>query len=448
MRVLLVSQEMPPETDWGGIGTYVAALAPALASAGAEVHVLSVVPGQPASDHVIGGVAVHRRDLRRPPGVGRISRLPESWERVTLAAAVERVRRTLPFEPDVVEAPEWRAEGLGVALGRGVPLVIRLHSAAEQLFPYSGRAGLDRRLAVWLERRSIAAADLVVSTPSNLADYGARLNGSAGRMPAMQAVDLPVAGPSHPAARPVAAGPVAAGPVAAGPVAAGPVAPAAAVVAERAPSQQADAPRVVFVGRLERRKGPETLVAAARAVVDAVPSARFSFIGADTGLPGGGSYSDMLRAQARRLGIEHALELDGHRPHPEVIADLRRAAVCAFPARHETFGYGAAEAAAAGRPVVASRIPPFVSLLGGAAVLVDAGDVPGWAEAIIGLLRDPQRAERLGAAAALRVRDRCSPERIAAEMLEVYAEAQARARRRAYRPRPWERRVHADAPVS
>jgi glycogen synthase len=430
MRVLLVSQEMPPETDWGGIGTYVAALAPALASAGADVHVLSVVPGQPASDHVIGGVVVHRRDLRRPPGVGRISRLPESWERVTLAAAVERVRRTLPFQPDVVEAPEWRAEGLGVALGRRVPLVVRLHSAAEQLFPYSGRAGLDRRLAVWLERRSIAAADLVVSTPSNLADYGARLNGSAGRMPAMQAVNLPVAGPSH--AAPVAAAPVA----------------AAAVAAERAPSQQADAPRVVFVGRLERRKGPETLVAAARAVVDAVPSARFSFIGADTGLPGGGSYSDMLRAQARRLGIEHALELDGHRPHPEVMADLRRAAVCAFPARHETFGYGAAEAAAAGRPVVASRIPPFVSLLGGAAVLVDAGDVPGWAEAIIGLLRDPQRAERLGAAAALRVRDRCSPERIAAEMLEVYAAAQARARRRAGRPRPWERRVHANAPVS
>ena len=31
MRVLLVSQEFPPETGWGGIGTYLRILAPALA---------------------------------------------------------------------------------------------------------------------------------------------------------------------------------------------------------------------------------------------------------------------------------------------------------------------------------------------------------------------------------------------------------------------------------
>lgn len=415
MRVLLVSQEMPPETDWGGIGTYVAALAPALAAAGAEVRVLSVVPGQAPSDREADGVIVHRRVLRRPPGVGRASRLPEAWERVTLAAAVARVRHTLDFEPDVVEAPEWRAEGLGVALGRRVPVVVRLHSAAEQLFPYSGRGGIDSRLSVWLERRSAAAADVVVTTPSNLADLGARLNGGAGRMPVIRAVNLPVPVP---------------------------------VPVPTAVAGPADAPRVAFVGRLERRKGPETLVAAARAVLDAVPSARFVFVGADTGLPDGGSYADLLRAAARRLGVEHALELTGHQPHARTMAELRRATVCAFPARHETFGYGAAEAAAAGRAVVASRIPPFVSLLGGAAVLVEAGDVPGWADALIGVLRDPQRAGRLGAAAAQRVRDRCSPDRIAAEMLDVYAEAQARARARGPRRGLRERRVPANAPLS
>jgi glycogen(starch) synthase len=422
---------MPPETDWGGIGTYVAALAPALAAAGAEVHVLSVVPGQAVSDRVTGGVVVHRRGLRRPPGLGRATRLPESWERVTLAVAVERARRTLDFEPDVIEAPEWRAEGLGVALGRRVargptvtvgrraPVVIRLHSAAEQLFPYSGRAGLDSRLSVWLERRSVAAADLVVSTPSNLAELGSRLNGSVARLPAMRAVNLPVAVPVPGPAR-----------------------------AEPAPSERPGAPRVAFVGRLERRKGPETLVAAARAIVDAVPSVRFSFVGADTGLPRGGSYADMLRAAARRLGVEHAIELRGHLPHAEAMAELRRAAVCAFPARHETFGYGAAEAAAAGRPVVASRIPSFVSLLDDAAILVDVDDVQGWAQAIVGLLRDPDRADRLGAAAAQRVRDRCAPDRIAAEMLDVYAEARARECECEPRTRRSERRARANTPVS
>jgi glycogen(starch) synthase len=422
VRILLISQEMPPETDWGGIGTYVAALGPALAAAGAEVHLLSVVPGQPASDRVVDGMIVHRRGLQRPPGMGRATRLPESWERVTVAAVVERTRRTLDFAPDVVEAPEWRAEGLGVALGRRVPVVVRLHSAAEQLFPYSGRTGRDARLAVWLERRGVAAADVLVSTPSNLADLGARLNGGAASMPSMRAVNLPVPVPA-----PVVPGP--GDPV--GPVPAG-------------------APRVTFVGRLERRKGPETLVAAAHAVLAQVPGARFRFVGADTGLPGGGSYADLLHTEARRRGVEHAIEVAGHRPHADALAELRRAAVCAFPARHETFGYGAAEAAAAGRPVVASRIPAFASLLDGAALLVDPGDVPGWAQAIVGLLRDPQRAQQLGAAAAERVRERCAPDRIAAEMLDAYAEARGRARGRGRqrRPGPRERRIRANTPVS
>jgi glycogen synthase len=411
---------MPPETGWGGIGTYVAALGPALVAAGAEVHVLSVVPGQAPSDRVVAGVVVHRRDLRRPPGVGRVSRLPEAWERVTLAAAVRRELRTLDFAPDVIEAPEWRAEGLALARSRRVPVVVRLHSAAEQLFPYSGRAGLDSRLAVWLERRSVAGADLVVSTPANLAELGARLSGGGARLPAMRAVNLPVPVPDG--ALP--------------------------------PSGGTGGPRVAFVGRLERRKGPETLVAAARAVLDAVPAARFAFVGADTGVPGGGSYADSLRTQARRLGVEHALEIVGHRPHAEAMAELRRAAMCAFPARHETFGYGAAEAAVAGRPVIASRIPPFVSLLGDAAVLVDADDIDRWAQAIIGLLGDPARAQRLGAAAAQRVGDRCSPERIAAEMLGVYAEARALGRGRLHDGRTtrqggtrW-RRARANTPVS
>src|ERR1700761_1205001 len=112
MRVLLASQEMPPETAWGGIGTYVANLAPALAALGADVHVLSVVRGQGRSDRVLApGLTVHRRPLHRPAGPGRVTGLHQTWERLTLPAGVDRQIRALGIEPDVVEAPEWRAEG-------------------------------------------------------------------------------------------------------------------------------------------------------------------------------------------------------------------------------------------------------------------------------------------------------------------------------------------------
>jgi glycosyltransferase involved in cell wall biosynthesis len=390
MRVLLSSQEMPPETGWGGIGTYVATLAPALAAAGAEVRVLSVVRGQESSDRERDGVVIHRRPLRRPPGIARLTRLPQGWERLSLALAVDREVRRLRLFPDVIEAPEWRAEGLVLARRRTAPVLVRLHSAAQQLFPYANRVGFDTRAAVRLERLGIDAADLVVSTRSNLDSLSSIVRG---RMPPARAIALPVP-QLAPAGPPPAT------------------------------------PRVLFVGRLERRKGPELLVEAARAVLEAVPEARFAFAGADTGRAPG-SYLELMRGRARELEVEHALEFLGQLGHAQVLDEIRAATVCAFPSRQETFGYGAAEAAALGRAVVGSRIPPYEELfgaregVGGAdgAVLVPVEDVPAWAAAITALLRDTARTEALGRAGRARVTDRCAPDRIAAEMLDAYAEA-------------------------
>ena len=61
MRVVFLSMEYPPETGWGGIGTFVRDTARTLADRGHDVHVLSCVPGQEKSDRIDEGVLVHRR---------------------------------------------------------------------------------------------------------------------------------------------------------------------------------------------------------------------------------------------------------------------------------------------------------------------------------------------------------------------------------------------------
>src|SRR5690349_21831002 len=94
MRVLLVSQEMPPETGWGGIGTYVNTISRALATRGCDVHVLSVAPGLSASRRSVGGVTVHRRPLPAVPRLAR--RAPEAWRRAWLPAVVAWLARRLP----------------------------------------------------------------------------------------------------------------------------------------------------------------------------------------------------------------------------------------------------------------------------------------------------------------------------------------------------------------
>ena len=72
MRILFVSIEYPPETP-DGIGSYVAEIGPALVARGHEVHVLSCLPDQPASDRVDRGVHVHRRGEVRLPGAHKTS---------------------------------------------------------------------------------------------------------------------------------------------------------------------------------------------------------------------------------------------------------------------------------------------------------------------------------------------------------------------------------------
>src|SRR2546421_9776274 len=79
MRILFASQELPPETGWGGIGTYVDVLSEALAAKGVEVHVLSVVEGQDPSRKEVAGVVVHRHPLPHGRGAHRLP--PQAWRR-------------------------------------------------------------------------------------------------------------------------------------------------------------------------------------------------------------------------------------------------------------------------------------------------------------------------------------------------------------------------------
>jgi glycogen(starch) synthase len=395
MRVLLVSQEVPPETGWGGIGTYVDVLSEALAAEGVDVHVLSAVEGQRSESRARDdGVTVHRRPLPSFRGAGRLP--PESWRRIWLAANVARLVGRLALGPDVVECPEWGAEGLALALRCTRALVVRLHSSARQLFPFTGQGrewrGFDGRLAGWLEETSARRANAVISTGSNLAEVAQRLRL---HEHAVHAIPYPVR-----------------------------LAPAAPMPGE-------GPPRVTFVGRLEHRKGPDLLLAAAPKVLAAVPDARFVFVGRDVIASGERPSSQWLAAEAARLGIADSLELTGQLDRHGVEDVLRRSTVCAFPSRWESFGNVVAEAASVGRPVVASAIAPFRELVedGVSGRLAPLEDPDAWARALIEILSDRSRAASMGRAGAARIALISEPRRVARLTLAAYENARDRWRR-------------------
>jgi glycosyltransferase involved in cell wall biosynthesis len=391
VRVLLVSQEVPPDTAWGGIGTYVDVLSEALAAMGHAVDVLSVVDGQAASRTERDGVTVHRFALPRVPD--RTGRFPESWRRILVGAAVARLVPQLPQAPDVAECPEWMAEGLGLAWGPRLPVVVRLHSSARQLFPLTGQGGgargWDGRLAVCLEDLSARLAHVVISTKSNLAEVADPLRLDPRAL--------------HPIPYPVRLPPI-------------------------QPMDDSTPPRVTFVGRLEPRKAPEVVLRAAPAVLQRVPDTRFAFIGRDVMPPGSLSSSQWLRRESERLGIGHAVEFRGQLHRDELLAELQRATVCAFPSRWESFGNVVAEASAVGRPVVVTPIAPFRELVKDqiSGRIVPSDEAKTWADALIELLQDRRLAERMGRAGAEHIAAISDPSRVADLTLAAYRHARRR----------------------
>jgi D-inositol-3-phosphate glycosyltransferase len=251
---------------------------------------------------------------------------------------------------------------------------------------------LDGRAASWLEEVSARRANLVVSTRSNL-DEVADAIGLAPR--ALHAIPYPVRLP------------------------------------ELSPMPADAGPRVTFVGRLEPRKGPELVIRAAPAVLREIPDAKFVFVGRDACSPGLPSSSAGLRREAERLGVEGSIELTGQMAPAAVIDQLRAATVGVFPSRWESFGNVVAEASAVGRPVVASPIPPFRELVedGVSGHLVRSEEPEAWAQSLIEVLKDRERAGAMGRAGATRVAGISAPERVASLALAAYDEAIARWRR-------------------
>lgn len=174
--------------------------------------------------------------------------------------------------------------------------------------------------------------------------------------------------------------------------------------------EEAD-PCIAVVGNLSRGRGQDLAIRALAEVRREAPAARLLLVGAAHPRPVDLDYAAELRALARELGVEDAVAFAGSVPG---IADVYAAAdVVVNPARSaESFGRVAAEALVAGRPPVTADVGAVREVIrDGVDGIVVPPEQPGAiAAAVLGLRRDPERARRLVAAGAERVRSEFGPE--------------------------------------
>ncbi|MCU1692060.1 MAG: putative glycosyltransferase, partial [Frankiales bacterium] len=159
-------------------------------------------------------------------------------------------------------------------------------------------------------------------------------------------------------------------------------------------------PVVVCVSRLVPRKGQDVLVRALPEVRRRVPGAALLCVG-------GGPDEGRLRRLAAQHGVADDVVLTGSVPWEELPAHYDAGDVFAMPCRTrraglevEGLGIVFLEASATGLPVVAGRSggSPDAVRDGETGHVVDGTDVARVADAVAGLLEDPDRAAAMGSA--------------------------------------------------
>ncbi|GEM_PF-459096 len=156
--------------------------------------------------------------------------------------------------------------------------------------------------------------------------------------------------------------------------------------------QPSESQQILCVARLTREKGVDILLLAMREVLYKYPSVHLTLVG-------DGPERRRLETLARELKIEQAVEFAG--AQSAVAPFLAQANIYVQPSRFEGWGRAIIEAAAAGVPIVMTDVGCAGEVIknGESGVVVPTENWLALAEAILGLISDPVRAERLTQAA-------------------------------------------------
>ncbi|MCK4368442.1 MAG: glycosyltransferase family 4 protein [Dehalococcoidales bacterium] len=173
---------------------------------------------------------------------------------------------------------------------------------------------------------------------------------------------------------------------------------------------------ILFVGRLEKRKGVKYLLEAFKQVKQEIPNSRLIIVGPGTRL------RRKYEKHVMRSGLKDVI-FTGLVPYEELPRYYKTADVFCAPATgRESFGIILLEAMAVGKPIVASDIEGYASVVshGIDGLLVPPADKGSLAQALISLLTDQSLCQEMGVKGRAKALEH-SWEQIAQKVLNYYA---------------------------
>lgn len=370
-----------PGISEGGIGTYTRHLAHGLTALGYVAHVLTAGPEDGACSD--GAVSVHTTIRSYIPVVDRV--VPGAGANWHVGRAMRRL--VARHELDIVEFPNWEGLGLYFSFQRHVPVVVRLHTSSLDSQAIDGGA-IDRRQR-WDVRREIWQAKMADALVTHSHIHRAAISKQTAISEDRICV-VPHGINVYPDF-------------------------------ER-PDLARDHLSVVYLGRMERRKGTVDLLRAIPEILRCMPNVGFTLIGPDRPhCPGERTHAQFAADELPQEARERVQFL-GELPSAEVDRWLQSADLFVAPSLYESFGLIFLEAMRWGTPVVGTRAGGIPEIIedGVTGSLVAPGNPQELAAKMVQLLRDGPRRRKLGEAGRRHVETQFSVDRMALRVAELY----------------------------
>ena len=381
LRVCLFTREYPPQGH-GGIAQWTREVATGLAARGHEVTVIARALDGPRGIDFVEGVWVHRIDVAAitQEQAAAFAPAPASLTAYSFALYQEYERIDARRRFDVISGPIADLEPMVCLARASAPVIVSLHTTYKLSLPYKPD-WLSRPdyLKGHIEPAIAGEGELMTKGPHILANsrtivadieaaHGLKIDRARIEIVPHGVSDLTLGAPPRPA-----------------------------------PDGQV---HLLFVGRLEERKGADVLLAQLPGLLAAHPTLVVHIVG-DDGILGGDA---TLR---RRFEIENAARPDltdrtrfyGALSREGVLAQYAACDIFVAPSKYESFGLIFIEAMCFGKPTVAYDV-------GGAAELIRNG--------VDGLLASPDQPAQLAACVSRLVTDRALREDIGRNARATY----------------------------
>lgn len=390
LTVCFVSQEMPPESV-GGIGRFTLDLARGFAAAGHEVHLLTRSHTHHRVDFE-AGVWVHRlandagapwNSPALPPLVrANLSRASVVYREIKRIGATRRI--------DLISAPIWDCEGLFCQLDDSLTCVLTLQTTMKTMTEVDPRwtngSEVPERLA--LEQYAVRSAKWIHAISQNILDKVERDYGP----PAGEAFV------SH-----------------------------LGVVdrnGDYRPRRRGDRLRVLFVGRLEKRKGVDLFLAAAHRLTLEYPDVEFVLAG-DNSIPSndGPPYQTLFEQRHGRDPASQRVHFLGKISETDLYQEYADCDIFCLPARYESFGLVFLEAMQFGKPVIGTAIGGMTEIIehGVNGFLAPPDDLAALIDHLRQLIASESLREELGRQSRRRFEERFSVHSMVDNTLRHYA---------------------------